>query len=70
MAALRPDAVVADILTLAPALAGELEGVPVATLIPHTRPAHRARAGRRYSVGARLPRTAVGRRAVGRAVAR
>ena len=35
---LRPDAVVADILTLAPALAGELEGVPVATVIPHTDP--------------------------------
>ena len=38
VAALRPDAVVADILTLAPALAGELEGVPVATVIPHTDP--------------------------------
>lgn len=35
----RPDAVVHDILTLAPALAGELEGVPVATLIPHVHPA-------------------------------
>ena len=34
-----PDAVVADILTLAPALAGELEGVPVGTLIPHGHPA-------------------------------
>ncbi|MGH2917349.1 MAG: glycosyltransferase, partial [Solirubrobacteraceae bacterium] len=33
-----PDAVVADILTLAPALAAELEGVPVATLIPHLDP--------------------------------
>ena len=31
----RPDVVVHDILTLAPALAGELEDVPVATLIPH-----------------------------------
>src|SRR5512132_501646 len=38
VAALRPHAVVADILTLAPALAGELEGVPVATLIPHVHP--------------------------------
>ena len=28
----------ADILTLAPALAGELEGVPVATVIPHLDP--------------------------------
>jgi UDP:flavonoid glycosyltransferase YjiC (YdhE family) len=57
---LRPDAVVADILTLAPALAAELEGVPVATLIPHTDP--RMEAGwPPYSLGARLPRTAVGR---------
>jgi UDP:flavonoid glycosyltransferase YjiC (YdhE family) len=30
-----PDVVVHDILTLGPAMAGELEGVPVATLIPH-----------------------------------
>ena len=65
VAALRPDAVVADILTLAPALAGELEGVPVATVIPHTDP-RIARGWPPYSVGARLPRTAVGRRAVGR----
>jgi UDP:flavonoid glycosyltransferase YjiC (YdhE family) len=35
VAAARPDVVVHDILTLAPALAGELESVPVATLIPH-----------------------------------
>jgi UDP:flavonoid glycosyltransferase YjiC (YdhE family) len=61
VAELRPDAIVADILTLAPALAGELEGVPVATLIPHVDP----RGGPGfppYSVGARLPRTALGRR--------
>jgi UDP:flavonoid glycosyltransferase YjiC (YdhE family) len=61
VAALRPDAVVADILTLAPALAGELEGVPVATVIPHTDP-RMAPGWPPYSVGARLPRTAVGRR--------
>jgi UDP:flavonoid glycosyltransferase YjiC (YdhE family) len=61
VAELRPDAVVADILTLAPALAAELEGVPVATLIPHTDP--RGAAGfPPYSLGARLPRTAAGRR--------
>lgn len=62
VAALRPDAVVADILTLAPALAGELEGVPVATLIPHVdpRPLHGAPP---YALGARLPRTAAGRAA-------
>ncbi len=58
----RPDVVVADILTLAPALAAELEGVPWATLIPHVDP--RGDAGfPPYSIGARLPRTAFGRRA-------
>ena len=55
-----PDAVVADILTLAPALAGELEGVPVATLIPHVDP-RPLPGGAPYSCGARLPRTAAGR---------
>ncbi|HEX4805307.1 MAG TPA: nucleotide disphospho-sugar-binding domain-containing protein [Conexibacter sp.] len=61
VAALRPHAVVADILTLGPALAGELEGAPVATLIPHVHPdlPHGAPP---YSFGARLPRTAPGRR--------
>jgi UDP:flavonoid glycosyltransferase YjiC (YdhE family) len=57
----RPDVVVSDILTLAPALAAELEGVPWATLIPHVDP----RGGDGfppYSIGARLPRSAVGRR--------
>jgi UDP:flavonoid glycosyltransferase YjiC (YdhE family) len=58
--ALRPDAVVADILTLAPALAGELAGVPVATLVPHVDP--RTEPGwPAYSIGARLPRTRAGR---------
>ncbi len=33
-----PDLVVHDILTLAPALAAELEGLAVATLIPHVYP--------------------------------
>ena len=41
IAARRPDVVVHDILTLAPALAAELEGVPTATLIPHLFPGHR-----------------------------
>ena len=36
--AAAPDVVVHDILTLAPALSGELEAVPVATLIPHLYP--------------------------------
>jgi len=56
----RPDAVVADILTLAPALAAELAGVRVATLIPHVHPALE-RGMPPYSIGARRPRTAVGR---------
>jgi UDP:flavonoid glycosyltransferase YjiC (YdhE family) len=55
-----PDVVVSDILTLAPALAAELEGVPAATLIPHVDP--RFEPGwPPYSVGARLPRTGIGR---------
>ena len=33
-----PDAAVNDVLTLAPALSAELEGVPVATLVPHFYP--------------------------------
>jgi UDP:flavonoid glycosyltransferase YjiC (YdhE family) len=50
-----------DILTLAPAMAGELEGVPAATLIPHLHPSS-APGFPPYSLGARLPRTVVGRR--------
>ncbi len=57
---LAPDVVVADILTLAPALAGELEGRRVATLIPHVHP-HGRPEHPIYSLGARMPRTAVGR---------
>lgn len=60
VAELRPDAVVHDILTLAPALAGELEGVPVATLVPHLYPVVDP-GFPPYALGARLPRTAVGR---------
>jgi UDP:flavonoid glycosyltransferase YjiC (YdhE family) len=56
----EPDVVVADILTLAPALAAELKGVPFATLIPHVNPETEP-GFPVYSVGARLPRTAVGR---------
>jgi MGT family glycosyltransferase len=55
-----PDAVVADVLTLAPALAGELRRVPVATLIPHVHPAM-PRGTPPYSIGARRPQTALGR---------
>ncbi|HEU4976958.1 MAG TPA: glycosyltransferase [Baekduia sp.] len=58
---LRPDVVVSDVLTLAPALAAELEGVPAGTLIPHVDP-RGAPGFPPYSLGARLPRTATGRR--------
>lgn len=57
---LAPDLVVSDILTLAPALAAELHGVPLATLIPHVFP-ESADGFPIYSFGARLPRTVVGR---------
>ncbi len=56
----RPDVVVHDILTLAPAMAAELEGVPVATLIPHVYPAG-APGFPPYAFGARLPATSLGR---------
>ncbi len=54
------DLVVHDILTLAPALAGELEGLPVATLIPHVYPGPLPGAPP-YALGAQLPRTPLGR---------
>ncbi len=57
---LAPDVVVADILTLAPALAAELDARPRATLIPHVYP-HGAADFPIYSLGARLPRTRAGR---------
>src|SRR6476659_5282751 len=66
--ALGADAVVADILTPAPSLAGEMARLPVATLIPHIDPRF-ADDWPPFSFGARLPRTAAGRalwRRVGR----
>jgi UDP:flavonoid glycosyltransferase YjiC (YdhE family) len=57
---LEPEVVVADILTLAPALAAEIVGAPRATLIPHVHP-HGPPEFPIYSLGARLPRTAAGR---------
>jgi MGT family glycosyltransferase len=60
LARARPDVVVHDILTLAPALAGELESVPVATLIPHVFPVGQP-GFPPYALGARMPRTDVGR---------
>ena len=64
---LEPDAVVVDILTVAGALAAELEDTPWATLVPHLLPTPR-RGGAPFSLGARPPRTAAGR-ALWRAVA-
>ena len=57
---LRPDLVVADILTTAPPLAAELRRVRWATLIPHVYPVH-ADGLPFYGFGARPPRSAVGR---------
>ena len=69
--------VIADILTLAPALAGELEGVPVGTVIPHLDPRmpRRQRAvllRRAAAAHARRPRAVARRRpaAAPRAAAR
>ncbi len=58
---MRPDVVVNDILTLAPALAAEKAGVPWATLIPHVYPEHAPGLPFFAFGGARLPRTPVGR---------
>jgi MGT family glycosyltransferase len=59
---MRPHVVVSDILTLAPALAAERAGVPLATLIPHIYPV--VEPGRPFfAVGLRTPRTRVGRAA-------
>jgi UDP:flavonoid glycosyltransferase YjiC (YdhE family) len=57
---LQPEVVVADILTLAPALAAEIQGCPRATLIPHVYP-HGAPGFPIYSLGARMPHTGAGR---------
>src|SRR5271155_1466882 len=57
---LRPDVVVADILTLAPALAGEIVGARRATLIPHVHP-YGLPEFPIYSLGARVARAAAGR---------
>ena len=57
---MRPHAVVSDILTLAPALAAEAAGVPLATLIPHIYPV--VEPGLPFfAVGLRPPRTRLGR---------
>lgn len=56
---LRPDVVVSDILTPAPALAAEMVGVPRVTLVPHVYPVHEEGLPF-FGFGARAPRTAVG----------
>jgi MGT family glycosyltransferase len=56
---MRPHVAVSDILTLAPALAAERAGVPLATLIPHIYPV--VEAGKPFfAIGLRPPRTPVG----------
>jgi UDP:flavonoid glycosyltransferase YjiC (YdhE family) len=57
---MRPHVAVSDILTLAPALAAECAGVPLATLIPHIYPV--VEPGLPFfAIGLRPPRTPVGR---------
>jgi UDP:flavonoid glycosyltransferase YjiC (YdhE family) len=56
----EPDAVVSDILTLAPTLAAEVAGVPLATLIPHVLPEQEPGMPW-YSLGWQPPRTPLGR---------
>jgi UDP:flavonoid glycosyltransferase YjiC (YdhE family) len=57
---MRPHAVVSDILTLAPTLAAEKAGVPLATLIPHIYPV--VEPGLPFfAVGLQPPRTPIGR---------
>ena len=56
----RPHAVVSDILTLAPTLAAEAAGIPLATLIPHIYPV--VEPGLPFfAIGLRPPRTGLGR---------
>lgn len=61
VAELSPDGLVHDVLTLAPAMAAELEDIPAATLIPHLYP-DSTPGQPPYALGARMPRTEVGRR--------
>jgi UDP:flavonoid glycosyltransferase YjiC (YdhE family) len=59
--AVDPEVVVADILTVGPALAAELEARPWVTLVPHVLPTGEP-GFPVYAVGAVYPRTAAGRR--------
>lgn len=56
-----PEAIVADILTIAAGLAADLSGRPWATLVPHVLPTSEP-GFPPYSFGARLPRTRLGAR--------
>ena len=57
---MRPHVIVSDILTLAPTLAAELAGIPLATLIPHIYPI--VEPGLPFfAIGLKAPRTPVGR---------
>ncbi|HXR30908.1 MAG TPA: nucleotide disphospho-sugar-binding domain-containing protein [Solirubrobacterales bacterium] len=57
---MQPHAVVSDILTLAPSLAAERAGIPLATLIPHIYPV--VQPGLPFfAVGLQPPRTPIGR---------
>ncbi len=56
----RPDVVVSDVLTVAPALAAEKAGRRRATLIPHVYPVHEPGMPF-FAVGAQPPRTPVGK---------
>ena len=56
----RPHVAISDILTLAPSLAAEKAGVPLATLIPHIYPV--VESGMPFfAIGLRPPRTPIGR---------
>ncbi|HEV2857428.1 MAG TPA: nucleotide disphospho-sugar-binding domain-containing protein [Solirubrobacterales bacterium] len=57
----KPHAVVSDILTLAPTLAAERAGIPLATLIPHIYPVVEP-GSPFFAIGLRPPRTGLGRR--------
>ena len=57
----RPHVVVSDILTLAPTLAAERTGIPLATLIPHIYPVVEP-GSPFFAIGLWRPRTGLGRR--------
>jgi MGT family glycosyltransferase len=56
----QPHVVVSDILTLAPTLAAERAGIPLATLIPHIYPVVEP-GSPFFAIGLRPPRTGIGR---------